>query len=87
MNDYTIDWENVNLKSDYQKSLNILEPYNFEILLLELYTNIPNHKMTKEEITKHFNLVLNAKVNEAKEIFEANLQNILKQAIADKEDI
>jgi len=73
-------WENVNLTDSYERDQNILDPYNFDTLLLEISCNIRTENLTAEEITKHFNEILTARVREAKEIFKDNLLNIVKQA-------
>lgn len=74
-----MDYNNVNLKSPYEASQNILEPISFDILLLEISCNLP----IKNEATirAQFETSLNAKINEAKQVFEANLKNILNEAI------
>lgn len=74
-----MNYSNVDLKSPYEASQNILAPISFDILLLEISCNLP----IKNEATirAQFETSLNAKINEAKEIFEANLKNILKEAI------
>lgn len=80
-----INWANVNLESGYERDQNMLDPYNFDTLLLELNTNLPKEKLTRVNIDKHFNEVLADKVRVAKEIFYDNLNNIQKQALKEKE--
>lgn len=80
-----MDWTNVNLTDGYEREQNILGPYNFDTLLLEISCNIPKERLTREEIEKQFKTVLALKVSEAKEIFKDNLENILKQAIKERE--
>lgn len=79
-----MDWNNINLENEYEASQNILEPYKFDTLLLEINCNIRLEDINKEEITKHFESVLNAKIREAREIFKANLENIVNHAIKEK---
>jgi hypothetical protein len=77
-----MNYLNVNLNSAYELDQNILDPYTFDILLLEIACNLK--VITKETITAQFNEVLNSKVESAKEIFAANLANIVKKAKQDR---
>ena len=73
-----MNWNNINLKSPYERSQNILDGYSFDILLLECEHNI--RELTPQAIREHFNDELRNKVNCAREIFEASLPNIYKDA-------
>lgn len=73
-----MDWKNIDLTSRYERSLNVLENYTFDILLLEINCNL--REINKETVTKHFNEMLEAKINDAKEVFKNNLDNIVKTA-------
>jgi len=73
---YSIDWSNIDLNSPYERNQNILDPYDFDTLLLEINCNLGD-KANKESVEKHFNAILKAKMNEAKEIFRDNLDNVL----------
>lgn len=75
---YLIDWNNIDLNDNHQRNQNLLEPYDFDTLLLEINCNIEN--LNPETIKKHFDEVIRLRVEEAKEIFNANLDNIIKQA-------
>ena len=75
-----MNWENVNLIDSYERDQNILDPYNFDTLLLEINCNLRTENLTPEEITKHFNTILSSKIESAREVFNANLNNIVKQA-------
>jgi len=75
-----MDYSNVNLKSPYEASQNILDSINFDILLLEISCNLT--VINKETIKKQFEISLDAKINEAKQVFNDNLNNILKEALA-----
>ena len=75
-----MNWNNVNLEDGYERDQNILDPYNFDVLLLEISCNIRDENLNAEEITKHFNEILNLKIECAKEVFNDNLKNIVKQA-------
>ncbi len=86
MNSITgIDWSNVDLESGYQRDQNMLDPYSFSDLLLELECNFPKEKLTRANIDKHFNEVIADKVRVAKEIFLDNLNNIQQQSLKEKE--
>lgn len=77
-----MNYLNVNLNSAYELDQNILDPYNFDILLLEISCNIKD--INPQTVTAQFNEVLNSKVESAKEIFAANLANIVKKAKQDR---
>jgi len=75
---YGIDWKNVNLKDGYERTRNILEPYSFDTLLLEINCNL--NEVDAETVRKQFETELQNKVREAREIFANNLQNIVNEA-------
>ena len=87
LTEYSTDWNNIDLTSGYERNLNILEPYNFETLLLELRCNIPTKDLTKAAVLKHAKDVLKAKYTEAMEILESNAENVLKHELKDRKDI
>jgi len=74
-----MNWKNVNLNSPYERDSSILDNYTFDTLLLEISCNLRD--INKETIRKQFITELENKVNSAKEIFEYNLDNILKDAL------
>ena len=74
-----MDWKKINLQSEYERSLNILDPYNFDTLLLEISCNLK--VINKDTIKKQFDTVLSNKIESAKEVFKNNLENILKDAL------
>jgi len=73
-------WNNVNMNSDYEKEQNIVDPYNFNALLLEIQCNIKKENITKENIIKQFNESLRNNLDGAKEVMESNIDNIIKEA-------
>jgi hypothetical protein len=73
------DWYNIDLNRMCERDLNIIDPLTFEILLLEIECNIKD--IDKETIRKQFNEDLNSRVKKDKEVFEANLNNIVKKAL------
>lgn len=74
-----MNYSNVNLKRPYEANQNILDSINFDVLLLEISCNLPI--INKETIRKQFETSLNAKINEAKQVFNDNLENILTEAL------
>ena len=79
-NTYEINWSNIDLSSIYQRNLNILEPYNFDMLLLEISCNIKKDDINSSTVATHAKEVLKAKYEEALDILNDNLNNIVKQA-------
>lgn len=73
-----MDWNNVNLKSGYERDQNILDPYNFDTLLTEISCNIRD--INEETVKRQFETMLKYKIHSAREVFKANLQNIVKEA-------
>lgn len=74
-----MDWTNVDLKSNYERSQNILDSYSFETLLLEVSCNLPD--INEATIKQQFETSLKNKIDSAREVFKDNLQNILQEAI------
>lgn len=81
-----MNWSNVDLNSNYERDQNILDPYNFETLLLEISCNIKKEDLNKDVIKKHFLAELNLKIESAKTVFYNNLDNIVLKAIEERED-
>jgi hypothetical protein len=76
-----MNWNNVNLKDAYERDQNILDGHSFDILLLEIATNIKNTEINEATITAHFEDQLTIRIQSARDVFRANLQNILKEAV------
>ncbi len=81
-----MDYLNVNLNSNYETSQAILDSYSFDCLLLEVSCNLRDHQLTKEGIKKQFEESLNSKIQSAKDVFNANIDNIVKKAKHDREN-
>lgn len=79
-----MDYNNVQLTDNYERDQNILEPLNFDTFLLEISCNIKTENLTAENLQKEFDQRIKMRTEEAKEIFKANLQNILKTAKAER---
>ena len=73
-----MNWKNIDLKSSYERSQDILDAYSFDTLLLEVSCNL--REVNEQTIREQFEISLKSKIDSAREIFEANLQNILKEA-------
>ena len=74
-----MNWNNLDLTDDsHERDANLFDALSFEGLLLEINCNIKdiNHKT----VTEQFNEDLSWLIINAKEVFEANLDNIVKQA-------
>jgi hypothetical protein len=74
-----MNWENIDLSDSYERSQSILDSISFDSLLLDIYHG--TEKITKESITAQFENELREKVRSAKETFNDNLDNILKNAL------
>lgn len=73
-----MDYFNIDLKSDYERNADILDGYNLDTLFLEISCNL--REINEETVKKQFYESLNSKIQSAKDIFNANLQNIVKYA-------
>lgn len=73
-----MDWNNVNLKSDFERNQNIIDPLSFDTLLLEISCNVK--EINEETILAQFETDLEARIASAREIVKANLKNILADA-------
>jgi hypothetical protein len=82
-----MNWKNVDLKSDYERSLYILDSYSFDTLLLEIACNIKNTDINHETVLKQFETSLMSKINSAWEIFNSNLDNIVDEAIEHSKNV
>lgn len=73
-----MNWQNVNLKSNFEASQNLLDPYNFDTLLLEIHCNLPT--INEETVKAQAMESIRAKYETAIEILNDNLTNITKHA-------
>ena len=73
-----MDYLNIDLNSDYERNSNILDGYDFETLFLEISCNLI--EINEETVKQQFYESLNSKIQSAKDIFNANLKNIVKHA-------
>lgn len=75
---HEINWGNIELETGLGRALNILDPYSFHTLLLEIHCNLP--EINSETVKAQFREQIHAKTEEAWEIFYSNLDNIVKYA-------
>ena len=73
-----MDYLNIDLNSDHERNTDILDGYNLDTLFLEISCNL--REINEETVKKQFYESLNSKIQSAKDIFNANLQNIVKYA-------
>lgn len=68
---FDTDWNNVDLENE--SHLNMLEPYSFDDLLLEIDANIANEDINENTVRKQFQETLKQKIDSANSIFEKQL--------------
>ena len=74
-----MNWNNLDLTEDsHERDANLIDGLTFDTLLLEIHCNIRDINL--ETVEKQFDEDIKSRVNEARGIFEANLDNIVKQA-------
>jgi len=73
-----MNWEKINLENENERNLDFLDAYNFKELLLEIECNIKD--INAENVRKQAFDCLKDRYLEAKEIIDANLNNIVKYA-------
>ena len=77
-----MNWKAVDLNSHYERSQNLMEPYTFDQLLMEVACNI--REINTETVKAQARESIKAKYNEALEILESNLLNITQTAQAER---
>ena len=73
-----MDYLNIDLNNDHERNTGILDGYNLDTLFLEISCNL--REINEETAKKQFYESLNSKIQCAKDIFNANLKNIVKYA-------
>jgi hypothetical protein len=71
------DWNNVDLSGN-ERNAYLIDPLTFETLLLEIGCN--SRDINEDSVRRQFEDDLLSRIQEAREVFEVNLQNIVKQA-------
>ena len=73
-----MNYLNINLSNDQERNADILDGYDLETLFLEISCNLT--EINEETVKQQFYESLNSKIQSAKDIFNANLKNIVKYA-------
>ena len=73
-----MNWKNVDLTRPAESSQNILDPYSFDTLLLEVECNCP--VIDRETVRKQALAEIELKYQVALQILEDNLDNITNEA-------
>ena len=77
-----MNWQNVDLNRPSESAADILDPYSFDTLLLEIDCNLT--EITPETVRKQASESIRQKYTVALGILEANLQNIVNKALKDR---
>lgn len=73
-----MNWNNMDLSDSYERDQNLIEPLTFSTLLLEVGCNCRD--IEEATVKAQFEEDLQSRIDEAREVFKANLQNIVKRA-------
>lgn len=73
-----MNWDDVNLDSAYERSQHLISSVSFDAFLLEIECN--ERVIDRESLSRHFKERLNGIVEEANEVFQANLDNLVNNA-------
>jgi len=85
MGSYGIDWNNVDLNSPCESYQNLIENLTFNSLLLEINSNLS--VIDEKTVAAQFEDDLQGRVRESRDIFRANLANIIAHAKKEREDV
>ncbi len=81
---YGTDWDNIDLTYAYERDKNMLDPYSFEDLLLEIRCNLKD--INSQTVLVQARESIDAKYREAIGILNANIYNIIQYAKSERED-
>lgn len=76
------NWSNVDLNSPSERDSALVDAFTFDTLLLEINCNIK--EITPQAVRAQFEESLKLNIEQAREIFNDNLENIVKQAIKER---
>ena len=79
-----MDWNNIDLKNQYERSQNIIDSLSFETLLLEISCNVKN--INSATVMAQFEADLQSRIESARDVMRANLQNIVNDALEYRND-
>ena len=74
-----MDWKNINLRSSYERTQNILDSFDSETLLLEVECNLK--VINKDTVKAQALLSMKKKYEPAIEILMDNLDNLTNEAL------
>jgi len=77
-----MDYLNIDLSSVSEREQEILEGYSFDTLLLEINCNLT--EINETTVRAQFELSLKSNITTAREIFNANLKNIVIHAVSQR---
>lgn len=81
---YGTDWDNIDLTNYYERDKNMLDPYSFSDLLMEIRCNVK--EINTQTILVQARESIDAKYREAISILNANMNNIVEYAKAERRD-
>jgi len=73
-----MNWKNVNLERGYEADQPIIDPLNFDTLLLEIHCNLT--EINEATVMAQFEEDLQSRITSAREVMQNNLKNIVKHA-------
>ena len=73
-----MNWNKIDLNSPSERSQDLIDGLSFATLMLEIECNLPT--IDEKTVTSQFELDLQIRIEEARDIFAHNLKNIVKQA-------
>ena len=72
------NWQSLDMDSAYERNHYLIDPLDFETLLLELHCNCP--ELDEKAILKQFEEDLQSRIEEARLVLADNLKGILNKA-------
>ena len=86
LNEYGVNWSELDLNSAYEKGLPVLDSYSMETLLLEIHCNIKTSDLSRETIMDQAEESIRSKVSSAIEVLFDNLDAVLDYELSIRED-
>lgn len=77
-----MNWNNIDLNSQYEREQPILDDYDCDTLLLEVSCNLMD--ITRETVRAQAMESINSKYKTAIEILDANLDNLVAEALKER---
>jgi hypothetical protein len=77
-----MNWTKIDLDSPFELSQDILDGYSSQQLLLEINCNVKD--INRQTVRAQFEESLKGKISSCREIFEANLDNYVNQALKER---